>query len=60
MLESLIQWAGVIDELEFAKMLSLWCKNGFPELGDKRGFQFSETIDKVSMGTIGSLPITYM
>ncbi|XP_068718826.1 uncharacterized protein [Montipora capricornis] len=33
-LENIICWAGVVDELEFAKSLLDWCKHGFPELGD--------------------------
>ena len=48
-LDSLLQWAGVIDELEFAKRLSQWCKGGFSELGDKKGVKFSDTIDQVSV-----------
>ena len=36
-LENIIQWAGVVDELEFAKSLLNWCKHGFPELGDSVG-----------------------
>lgn len=46
-LESLLQWAGVIDELKFAERLSQWCQSGFPELGDKTGFDLSNTIKKV-------------
>ena len=36
-LENIIRWAGVVDELEFAKSLLTWCKHGFPELGDTVG-----------------------
>lgn len=35
--ENIIHWAGVVDELEFAKSLLTWCKHGFPELGDTVG-----------------------
>lgn len=36
-LENIIHWAGVVDELEFAKSVLNWCKHGFPELGDTVG-----------------------
>jgi len=36
-LESVLHWAGVVDELEFAKVLLNWCKHGYPELGDHIG-----------------------
>lgn len=36
-LETIIHWAGVVDELEFAKSLLNWCKHGFPELDDTVG-----------------------
>ena len=36
-LENIIHWAGVVDELEFAKSILNWCKHGFPELGDTVG-----------------------
>ncbi|KAK3101046.1 hypothetical protein FSP39_000557 [Pinctada imbricata] len=47
-LDSLIAWAGVIDELDFAKRLQNWCKSGFPELGDNEGIILSQTIQKVT------------
>lgn len=25
----------------------MWCSNGFPEIGDKHGFQVSDTIQQV-------------
>lgn len=48
-LDSLLQWAGVIDELEFSKRLSQWCSEGFSELGDRKGATFSETINQVGI-----------
>lgn len=44
----MISWAGVVDELDFAKRLVHWCERGFPELGDSEGIILSETIYKVS------------
>ncbi|XP_038061328.1 uncharacterized protein LOC119732034 [Patiria miniata] len=47
-LDSILHWAGVVDELDFAKRLSDWSQHGFPELGDKQGISgFSNTIAKV-------------
>ncbi|BFZ10727.1 hypothetical protein BsWGS_13766 [Bradybaena similaris] len=46
-LESLVNWAGVVDELEFARRLKVWAHRGFPELCDSPGFVTSETIRKV-------------
>ncbi|XP_022095994.1 uncharacterized protein LOC110982117 [Acanthaster planci] len=47
-LDSLLHWAGVVDELDFAKRLYHWAQYGFPELGDKQGATgFSNTIAKV-------------
>ncbi|XP_032238981.1 uncharacterized protein LOC5513573 isoform X2 [Nematostella vectensis] len=37
LLDNVLSWAGVVDELEFAKTLLSWCKHGFPELGDTVG-----------------------
>jgi hypothetical protein len=48
LLDCIICWAGVIDELEFAKRLRTWCDIGFPELGDKQGIILSETVKQVS------------
>ncbi|KAL4226821.1 hypothetical protein ACF0H5_014799 [Mactra antiquata] len=47
LLDSIINWAGVIDELEYAKRLHTWCRNGYPELGDKNGIILSETVKQV-------------
>ena len=47
MLESLICWAGVADELDFAKRLQEWSSNGFKELGDRDGFYVCDTISQV-------------
>ena len=46
-LESLICWAGVADELDFAKRLQEWSRNGFKELGDRDGFYVCDTISQV-------------
>ena len=46
-LDSLINWAGVVDELDFAKRLSAWSEHGFPELGDTSGILISSTITQV-------------
>ncbi|CAN7983383.1 unnamed protein product [Ixodes pacificus] len=41
-LDSLLRWAGVVDELDFAKRLLSWKRSGFPELGDLEGFLLSD------------------
>lgn len=46
-MDSLISWAGVVDELDFAKRLSAWSERGFPELGDSAGILISSTIQQV-------------
>ncbi|XP_013396425.1 uncharacterized protein LOC106163399 [Lingula anatina] len=46
-LDSLDQWGGVVDELDFAKRLKHWSDHGFTELGDSEGIVFSNTITKV-------------
>ncbi|XP_072027621.1 uncharacterized protein [Amphiura filiformis] len=47
-LDSILQWAGVVDELDFAKRLHHWGHHGYPELGDTGGnMEFSNTIAKV-------------
>ncbi|XP_054718056.1 uncharacterized protein LOC129227505 [Uloborus diversus] len=46
-LDSLLQWAGVVDELEFAKHLILWKKNGIPEIEKKETYILSSTINLV-------------
>ncbi|GFR70028.1 p53-induced protein with a death [Elysia marginata] len=43
-LESLANWGGVVDELEFARRLQAWAHHGFPELGDSAGVVTSETL----------------
>ena len=48
-LENIIHWAGVVDELEFAKSLLAWCKHGFPELGDTVGRGVRGVLAKVSL-----------
>ncbi|XP_052779943.1 uncharacterized protein LOC128217103 [Mya arenaria] len=47
LLESVLGWAGVLDELEFARRLRAWCLHGHPELGDKAGLVLSETVKQV-------------
>lgn len=46
-LDSIINWGGVVDELDFAKRLKFWCHKGFPELGDSEGIVLSQTIQMV-------------
>ena len=46
-LDSIIHWAGVVDELDFAKRLHMWSNKGFKELGDSDGFVVCNTISKV-------------
>lgn len=46
-LENILHWAGVVDELEFAKSLLTWCKYGFPELEDTVGRGVRGVIAKV-------------
>lgn len=46
-LDSVLAWAGVVDELDFAKRLKDWCQRGYPELGDNEGIVLSSTIQKV-------------
>lgn len=41
-LDSLLRWAGVVDELDFAKRLVSWKRSGVPELGDSEGFLLSD------------------
>jgi hypothetical protein len=49
LLETVLSWAGVVDELEFAKVLVTWCKHGFPELGDSVGRGVRGTLAKVNI-----------
>ncbi|XP_033105615.1 uncharacterized protein LOC117107891 [Anneissia japonica] len=47
LLDSILHWAGVVDELDFAKRLFLWSKHGFPDLGDTKGYEeFSNAVAK--------------
>ncbi|XP_071961495.1 uncharacterized protein [Antedon mediterranea] len=47
LLDSILHWAGVVDELDFAKRLFLWSKHGFPDLGDTKGYEeFSNSVAK--------------
>ncbi|XP_062503400.1 ADP-ribosylarginine hydrolase Tri1-like isoform X2 [Corticium candelabrum] len=45
-LDSLLLWGGVVDELDFAARLSQWSKHGFPELGDTVGWGIGRTVGK--------------
>lgn len=47
-LDCIISWAGVVDELDFARRLHNWILKGFPELGDTEGIVLSETVKQVS------------
>ena len=47
MLESLAHWAGVVDELDIAKRLSVWNTEGVKELGDVEGIVACNTMSKV-------------
>lgn len=46
-LDSLISWAGVVDELDYAKRLRHWSQFGCSELGDQCGIVLSETVKQV-------------
>ncbi|CAL1534564.1 unnamed protein product [Lymnaea stagnalis] len=46
-MESLVNWGGVVDELEFARRLQTWSIYGFKELGDSASVITSETLEKV-------------
>ncbi|XP_050413834.1 uncharacterized protein LOC126828227 [Patella vulgata] len=43
-LDSIISWAGVVDELDFSKRLLNWYQNGFTDLGDTEGVVLSQTL----------------
>lgn len=46
-LDSLLNWGGVVDELDFAKRLLLWKQSGIAELGDTEGHLLSGTASLV-------------
>ena len=46
-LDSLVNWGGVVDELEFSRRLSAWVEHGFTELGDSVGVVTSDVIKEV-------------
>ena len=48
-LDCIISWAGVVDELDFARRLHNWILKGFPDLGDTEGIVVSETVKQVKM-----------
>ena len=50
-LDSIISWSGVIDELDVARRLVSWNKSGFPELGEIRGPDFKGLFGKVLSST---------
>jgi hypothetical protein len=45
-LDSLLLWGGVIDEIDFADRLSQWARSGFSELGDSVGWGIGRTVGK--------------
>ncbi|KAI8504075.1 hypothetical protein Bbelb_181430 [Branchiostoma belcheri] len=47
LLESLLKWGGVVDELDFAQQLETYCREGFPELGDTEEPLVGNTIQRV-------------
>lgn len=47
-LDNILHWAGVVDELEFGKSLLSWCKRGYPELGDTVGRGVRGVLAKVN------------
>ena len=47
MLDCIISWAGVVDELDFARRIHNWILKGFTELGDSEGIVLSETVKQV-------------
>lgn len=48
-MDSILSWGGVVDELDFARRLVSWNKNGFPELGDAKGPDFKGLFGKVTL-----------
>nr|XP_006823529.1 PREDICTED: uncharacterized protein LOC100377592 [Saccoglossus kowalevskii] len=54
-LDSIVAWAGVMDELDFAQRLSYWCYHGFAELGDYGPNLVCNTIAKVVSSDCGFL-----
>ena len=56
-LESLVHWAGVVDELDFAKSLHSWSCHGFQELGDKGAMMVADSVRKVGSGDKGVMMV---
>lgn len=52
-LDSLLLWGGVVDEIDFATRLSQWANSGFPELGDSVGWGIGRTVGKVYFQVTG-------
>ena len=48
-LDCIISWAGVVDELDFARRLHNWIFKGFPDLGDTEGIVLSEIVKQVKV-----------
>ena len=48
-LDSVLSWGGVVDELDVARRLASWNKNGFPELGETKGPDFKGLFGKVPL-----------
>ncbi len=48
-LDSVLSWGGVVDELDVARRLASWNKSGFPELGETKGPDFKGLFGKVPL-----------
>ena len=46
-MECILQWGGVVDELDFASRILEWKRTGFVELGDHSGFDAGHIITEV-------------
>ncbi|XP_028397812.1 protein lap1-like [Dendronephthya gigantea] len=46
-LDSILSWGGVVDELDVARRLASWNKNGFSELGEIKGPDFKGLFGKI-------------
>ena len=55
-LDSVLSWGGVVDELDFARRLHSWNQHGIPELGDSEGPNIAGVFGKVMCdGTLWKL-----
>lgn len=48
-LDSILSWGGVVDELDIARRFVSWNENGFLELGETRGPKFKGVFGKVQL-----------